>query len=247
MSSRPKPLDPRAKLALVAVVSILAIAIPHLGSLAALAVVLLLVVGVDEHLSVKDWLRSLEPFKVLIPIILVLNTFFYGSGQVIWNPAGIGWPLALTVGGINTSLVIAARLLVIAAAVAWFTATTAAESFEVALTRLGAPWMLAFLVSLTLRLVPEIRNRFQAIEEAQRSRGLVYEGGPIERTRALILILVPFLVSVIRYGFELGEALEVRGYGRADRRTYQETLSFGRNDVLLSLFAVVLLVAFAVT
>lgn len=231
-------LDPRAKLVFAAVVILLAVAIPRVESLAGLAAVLTIVVAIGRGLSVRTWVALLAPFKVLVPIILILNTWFYGSGAVLWAIEPAGLPVRLTAGGLEASIVIAARLLVIAAAAAWFAATTTAEAFEVALSRLGVPWTLALLLSLTLRLVPELRVRYRSIEEAQRSRGLVYEGGPFDRARARLPVFVPFFVAVIRYGYELGEALQVRGFGLAERRTYQITLQFGRTDALFSLLSV---------
>lgn len=239
-------LDPRAKLAFAAAVSLVAVAIPRLWALAGLGAVLAVVVATGQGLSLREWVGLLAPFKVLVPVILVLNAFFYGGGAVIWSVEAFGLPLRLTTGGLEASAVIAARLLVIAAAAAWFAATTTAEAFEVALVRLGVPWTLALLLSLTLRLVPELRASYRSVEEAQRSRGLVYEGGPLDRARARLPVFVPFFVAVIRYGYELGEALQVRGFGLAERRTYQVTLSFGRVDALFSLLSAGVLVGFAV-
>lgn len=241
-----RTIDPRAKLALVVVVSVLALIIPRIDALASLGAVVALVVAAGRGFSVREWLGLLAPFKVLIPIILVLNAFFYGGGTVFWSVAVLGLPVKLTSGGIETSIVIAGRLLVIAAVAAWFGATTETEAFEVALERLGVPWSLAFVLSLTVRLVPELRARYRAVEEAQRSRGLVYEGGPISRARARLPVFIPFFVSIIRYGYELGEALEVRGYGLAERRTYQTSLEYGPSDAVFSVFALVVFVGFAV-
>lgn len=240
-------LDPRAKLGFVVVVSLLAVAIPRVESLAGLAVVLGVVVVFGRGLSVREWLALLAPFKFLVPVILVLNAFFYGGGAVIWSIDASGLPIRLTTGGIEASVVIAARLLVIAATAAWFAATTTAEAFEVALAHLGVPWTLAFMLSLTLRLVPELRSRYRSVEEAQQSRGLVYEGGPIERARARLPVFIPFFVAIIRYGYELGEALEIRGFGSSDRRTYQVTLSFGQIDALFTALSAGVLVGFAAT
>lgn len=241
-----RQLDPRAKLALAAVVSLLAVVIPRLDALAGLGLVVVAVVAAGRGLSVRAWLGLLAPFRVLIPVILVLNAVFYGGGAVLWGVEVFGLPLRLTTGGIEASLVIAARLLVIAGVAAWFAASTDAEALEVALARLGVPWTLAFVLSLTVRLVPELRSRYRTIEEAQRARGLSFEGGPLARARARLPVFIPFFVAVVRYGYDLGEALQVRDFGRADRRTYQLTLSFGRTDALFALFAAAVLVGFAV-
>lgn len=239
-----RQLDPRAKLALAVALSGLAVVLPRVDALAALGAVMAVVVAVGRGLSVRGWIGLLAPFKWLVPLILGLNAFFYGGGAVLWRLDGV--PLRLTVGGIESSIVIAGRLLVIAAVAAWFAATTDAEAFEAALARLGVPWTLAFVISLTVRLGPELRTRYRTIEEAQRSRGLEYEGGPFARARARMPVFIPFFVAVVRYGYELGEALEVRGFGRADRRTSQVALAFGPADALFSLFAVAVLAGFAV-
>lgn len=240
-----RALDPRAKLAFVVAVSLLAVALPRLDALATLGGVLVAVVVMGRGFSLRTLVGLLAPFKLLVPIILVLNAFFYGGGAVLWSMEILGWPLRLTAGGIEASLVIAARLLVIAAVAAWFAATTDAEAFEVSLARLGVPWTLAFVLSLTVRLVPELRARYRAVEDAQRSRGLTFEGGPLRRVRSRRPVLFPFFVAVIRYGYELGDALAVRGFGRAERRTYQLSPAFTRTDSLFALFAVVVLLGFA--
>jgi energy-coupling factor transport system permease protein len=237
-----RELDPRSKLAFAGTVAVLAVAIPRLDSLAALALVLTLVVGLGRGLGLREWVGRLAPFKLLVPVIFVLNAFFYGAGDVLWRAPLV--PVAVTVGGIETSALIAARLLVVASAASWFAATTDPAEFEVALSSLGVPWRFAFVLSLTLRLVPELRARFRTIEEAQRARGLAVEGGPLARTRARVPMLVPFLASVVRYGFELSDALVVREFDRADERTHVVGVAHGRADYALYAAAALLAVGF---
>lgn len=237
-----RDLDPRPKLALAVVLAFLAVAIPRLDALAGIALVTAAVVAAGEGFGLRPWIGALAPFKVLVPLIFVLNAAFYGGGEVLWRAPAV--PVAVTVGGVETSAVIAARLLVIAAVAAWFSATTEPEEFEVALSSLGVPWGFAFLLSLTLRLVPEMRGRFRTIEEAQRSRGLVMEGGPISRARARIPMLIPFLVSVVEYGYDLSEALSVRDFGHTRERTYLVQLEHGRPDYALYAFSIAVLAAF---
>lgn len=234
--------DPRAKLAFAAAVSVVAIVIPELPSFGALALILAAVVAYGRGFGLREWIGSLAPLKLLVPIILVLNSFFYGGGTVLWTLSGT--PLNLTVGGIHASAVIAARLLVLAGVASWFALTTETEAFEVALTRLGVPWSFAFLLSLTLRLVPEMRSRFHTIEEAQRSRGLEISGHPLQRARARIPMLVPFLASVIQYGYDLAEALEARDYGAVRDRTSVVTLTHHRIDYVFYVVSIALVAGF---
>lgn len=236
--------DPRAKLAFTTVVALLAVLIPDLYALATLGAILLVVVAIGPQTFRVDWMGTLAPFKILIPIILLLNAFFYGSGTVLWGTAVLGVPVNLTVGGVHASAVIAARLVVLAGIASWFSLTTDAEEFEAALTRLGVPWSFAFVLSLTVRLVPEMRDRYHAIEEAQLSRGVVIEGGPIKRARARVPMFIPFFVSIVNYGYELTEALTIRDYGRHANRTTIVRLEHGPMDYACYLVSIALIVGF---
>lgn len=234
--------DPRAKLFLVASVVVLAMSTPDIYRAAVLFVGLVLFVTVTGGITVESWLRSLTPVFYLIPILLVLNSIFYAGGPLIWSTSVWSFEPGLTVGGVRTAVLIAVRLLVVAGVAVWFAGTTAAETFEVALVDFGVPWSVAFLLSLTLRLVPEMRRRFRTIEEAQRSRGLDFSGGPIARTRARFPMFLPFLVAVIRYGYELSEALTARGFDDIEERTSVVSIEHRPVDFLLYLFGIALLV-----
>lgn len=226
-----RDLDPRSKLAFVLAVVAVAVAIPSMAALTGLGLLLTALVAVGGGLGLREWIGSLAAFRFVIPVILVLNAVFYGGGSVVWRVPP-GW-LAVTTGGLETSAVIASRLVVIAAVAAWFAATTDAEAFEAALVDFGVPWTFAFTVSLSVSLVPALRDRFRAVEEAQRARGVSYEGGPVARIRARVPVFVPFLAGVVEYGFELAEALVVRDFGTSDQRTSVVTVSHGRADLAL--------------
>lgn len=226
-----RDLDPRSKLGFVVAVVAVAVAIPSLAALAGLGLLLTALVAAGGGLGLREWIGSLAVFRFVLPVILVLNAVFYGGGSVVWRVPP-GW-LAVTTGGLETSALIASRLVVIAAVAAWFAATTDAEAFEAALVSLGVPWTFAFTLSLTLALVPVLRERFRSVEEAQRARGVTYTGGPIARARARVPVFVPFLAGVVEYGFELTEALVVRDFGASDRRTSVAVVAHGRADVAL--------------
>ncbi len=241
--SRGVSFDPRSKLALVVSVVIAALVAGGVARISVLLGLFVVFVAVTGGMGVFAWARSLKPILYLLPILLVLNTVFYAGGQVYWAVPLGPINLAVTAGGIETAVLIAVRLLLIAGVAAWFAGTTAAEAFEVGLVTLGIPWSFAFLLSLTLRLVPEMRRRFQVIEDAQRSRGLDLSGGPVARVRARVPMLLPFFVAVIRYGYELSEALTARGFDSIDERTSLVRIGHGPADYGVYLLAVTLVVA----
>lgn len=239
-----RDLDPRSKLAFVVPVFLLGAVADAIVSLLALGGVIVAVVVAGRDLSFRQWIGALSPFKYLIPLILALNSVFYGGGEVLAAlPLG-AFRVTVTVGGIQTSVLIALRLLVLASAAAWFGLTTGATEFERGLTLVGVPWRLAFIGSLTLRLVPEMRTRFRNIEDAQRARGLEVSGGPVARARSRLPMLVPFLASIVQYGYELSDALTVRDFDRDATRTSMIELRYSRADYLLFSTAAVLFVVF---
>lgn len=233
-------LDPRSKLAFVLVVSGLAIAMAGFEPLTLLAAAVIMLVAAGRGLRVRSWLGFLSTLKVLVPAIFLLNLLFYAGGTVLWQLPVV--PLSITLGGLKTSFLIILRLLVIAGVAAWFAQTTDAEAFEAALVRLHVPWPLAFVFSLTLRLLPEMSARFRMVEDAQLSRGLTLEGGPIRQARARIPMLLPFFVAIIEYGYELSDALVVREFGRSKHRTSLVSLAYHRADYVLYGVSAILLV-----
>lgn len=239
-------LDPRSKAVFVLVVVAVATVARDAATLAALGAVVLATVAAGRDVTLSGVARALAPFRFIVPVILVLNAVFYGGGDVLWGVSVASIPVTVTTGGIATAVEIALRLLVIAAAAAWFAAATTPVEFERGLVAVGVPWRLAFVFSLTLRLVPELRARFRDIEDAQRARGLDIGGGPVSQARARIPMFVPFLVAVIQYGYELADALEVRDFGATPNRTFLLELRFDRVDAAFALYAGAVLAAFAV-
>lgn len=235
-------LDPRSKLALTLAVIVVAVMAGTWLPLVGLLAFVLAVVAIGRGFGPMAWIRSIGPILYLVPILLVLNTLFYVGGDPIWTVPVAGFTFGITTGGIATSVLIALRLLVIAGVAAWFAATTDAERFEAGLVHLGVPWSMAFLLSLSMRLVPTMRQRFTVIEEAQRSRGLHLEGGIIQNARDRIPMFVPFLSAIIRYGYELSDALTARGFDSIEQRTMLVDVEHDRADYGIYLLSIAVLV-----
>lgn len=234
----PPRFDPRAKLALAVGFVLAGFLTGSIRSqLLLLGMLTVLVVGLGE-VGFREWLGALAPLGILLVLLVGINTIFYASGPA-WVSVPVGpVDLALTAGGLQTAVLIAVRLVLVAGAAAWFSLATETERFEVALAEIGVPWSFAFLLSLTVGLVPELRARFRTIEESQQSRGLDLSGGPISRTRARLPMLVPFLVATIRYGYELSRALTARGFDEPGPRTSITAVDHGPADIGLYLLAV---------
>lgn len=234
--------DPRAKLFFLLIIVILAILIPLPLYLSGL--LLIIIILASAFRIFKKLIDYLSPLKLLIPLLLVLNLLFYAHGDMIWNFDLYFFTLSVTYGGLETSLTILLRFFTIASAAALFALSTDPEKFERTLVILRIPWKLAFIFSLTLRLVPDLKRRYKKIEEAQLSRGLDLKGNPIHRIKARIPMIIPFLASVIRYGYDLSEALKARSFDEIKSRTYMMEVRHKPKDYGLYFFSVGLLVVY---
>ena len=73
-----------------------------------------------------------------------------------------------------------------------FLATTTVEELAFALTRLGLPYRVGFVITLAFRLVPVFLEAALAVVDAQRCRGLDFTRGRFhERIARFVPVIVP--------------------------------------------------------
>lgn len=231
--------DPRSKLFFTLILVVLSLLIPIPIYLLSLLGIILITASAGRAL--KGLLGYMSPLKLLIPLLLILNLFFYAHGKVIWSFDLRIFTLSVTYGGIETSIMILLRFFVIASAAALFAVTTDPEEFELALVWLKIPWKLAFIFSLTLRLVPDVKRRYKKIEEAQLTRGLTIGRSPLKKIKARVPMVIPFLAAIIRYGYELTEALKARNFDDIEKRSSLLRLEHGFHDYILYIFSISIL------
>ncbi|MFB9909590.1 energy-coupling factor transporter transmembrane component T family protein [Allokutzneria oryzae] len=156
-----------------------------------LAGCLLLVVGMWSLAGIP--LRELA--RQLRPLVLVLALL--GIAQVLL----LGWQAALAVLLRLITLVLLATLV---------TMTSRTDDMIAALERAAGPLRvfglrphrIAFVLSMTLRFIPLIKEKADEIRAAQRARGV---------ERSSLALLLPLLVKVLRMADHIAEALDARG------------------------------------
>lgn len=188
------PLDPRSKLALAFVATVLLMAFSHwaflTGSLGSLIIAVLL------FRLFQLWLNFLKNlgFAVL--------TFFL----IAW----IAFDL-------QTGIVSGLRLLNIGTAFFLFFQTTPPDHLSNALLKMGFPYPFAFVLNASMQFIPVLIRRARNIRDAQRSRGIPIEGG-IKSILYLPAFAGPLLIQAFKFADELAEAMEARGFGISGRR-----------------------------
>jgi energy-coupling factor transport system permease protein len=110
--------------------------------------------------------------------------------------------------------------------------TTCPSEFAASLSRIGAPYSLAYAVSLALRYIPDVQRDWEAISQAQQARGVELSGkaAPLKRLRGMAAILIPLVLTSIERIDTISRAMELRSFGKHKRRTWYAARPFSRAD-----------------
>ncbi len=234
-------LDPRTKMFLLIGAFVLAfLFVNPLYGLVVLAVVLLFGYAAKSLVNLKRiWF-----ILVMIAVVSVALWSVFASGE---TPLFAFVELEAVLYGIGSALRI--DITIIAGMI--FLSTTRNEEITTGLVKLGIPYRFAFAISTALRLVPTIVATGSTIGQAQRSRGLDLDSGSVlERVRKRVPLLIPVFVSTIRSTNIFSMALESKGFGASNERTYFLRLAMERRDVVTllifaGLFAAAVVLRFA--
>lgn len=208
------------------------------GNVAGYAVAAIFLVSMIRlsHVPVKFMLKGMKAIAFLIVITVVFNTFMT-PGEVLIQV----WKLKVTKEGLIMAAKLAVRLsfLIVGSSIMTLTTTPnqltdAIESVMGPLKRLHVPvHEVAMMMSIALRFIPILMEETDKIMKAKEARGASFDSGNlIDKTKALIPLLVPLFISAFRRANDLAMAMEARCYRGGDSRTKMKPLIYRRRDVL---------------
>lgn len=195
-----------------------------LGPLLVALVVLLLVGG---------W----PNLKRLLPIVIAL----FVVGLVVWpaftpqgGPVLLSTPIAdLTQHELLFALGRTGRIITFIFGGLVFVTTTTNEEIVAGLRSLGIPFAFCFAIGTALRLFPTILGATGTVRQAQAARGHeIGKGGPLDRIRSYIPLLIPVFMTAIRNVSTQSMALEARGFDTRRERTFYNRHRFRPPDWL---------------
>jgi energy-coupling factor transport system permease protein len=191
-----------------------------------LAAVLALVLAATASAGALPVLHRMR--WLMIPVF-VFTTLIW----TVFFPATPGVPvdrwLALRYG-----LGMAFRLEVYLASGFLFLAATSIEEFAFALSSLGVPYRVGFVLTLAFRLVPVFLDAALTVRDAQRCRGLDFATGNFaERITRYVPVIVPVFIGGLRRADQMAFALEVRGFSSGRTRTSLPRPGMNGADVAL--------------
>lgn len=213
----------------------------------AIATVFLAVVIKVSKVPLKFIVRGLKAIVILLMFTVVMNLFLTKGGEEIFG----FWIFHISEQGLRTSVFMAVRLiyLIMGSSLMTFTTTPNSltdgiESLLHPLNRFHVPvHEVAMMMSIALRFIPILLEETDKIMKAQIARGADLESGNIiQKTKAMVPILVPLFVSAFRRANDLAMAMEARCYCGGERRTKMKPLIYKNRDYMAYTVTVVYLV-----
>lgn len=226
-------LDPRLKILEMIALIALIFTCNNFASLGAVFALVAIIVFVSK-IPVKTILKSLKPILFIIIFTAVLN-LFYGTGEPLIK-FGI---IKITENGIITAVFMAVRIVLLVIISSLLTYTTSPTSLTDAIESLLKPLTyvkvdvhtIAMTMTIALRFIPTLIEEIDKIMSAQKSRGADMESGNIiQRSKALVPILIPLFISSFRRANELAYAMECRCYSGGKGRTKMKQMKLRALD-----------------
>lgn len=115
-----------------------------------------------------------------------------------------------------------------------FLLTTNPSEFASSLNGVGVHYKISFAVALTLRYFPDIQRTYVDISQAQQARGLELSAKARlgDRFKNSLLIIIPLIFSTLDRIELITNAMDLRGFGKENKRTWFVRKRLGRDDLV---------------
>ena len=233
-------LDPRFKIVITFIYILMLFTGSNIVCLAVGAVYTIMAILISK-IPFKMFVKSIKPIFPFLILTAVMNIVFVGSGDIVFE-----WKfLKITQDGINTSIFMIVRIVLLIAGSSLLTYTTSPITLTDAIERLLSPLKkikvpvheLAMMMSIALRFIPTLIEETDKIMSAQKARGAEIDTGSFTtRAKNMVSILVPLFISSFRRADELATAMECRCYHGGEGRTrLRQMKSASRDYIALTL------------
>ena len=126
-----------------------------------------------------------------------------------------------------------------------FVCTTNPSEFAASLNRIGVSYKISYAVALALRYIPDIQREYRDISLAQQARGVEMSSRKvslIQRLKAAGSILIPLILSSMERIETISNAMELRGFGKNQKRSWYMSRKFSRMDIAFMVGSIVLMI-----
>ncbi len=191
------------------------------------------------QLIISGSIRNMRRIRYILIVLTV-------SSMILWNLFASGETVIwwrISVESLYFSIARTMLMILMISAGMILISTTRNEELVNGMILLGMPYRVGFAISTALRLVPTIVSSTITISQAQRSRGLDLDSGNlVQRIRKFLPLLVPVFLSTIRNTNIFGMALESKGFGAKEKRTFYLVFDMRIVDYVILAFSIIFVV-----
>lgn len=188
-----------------------------------------LFVSIALSLAVMLPLEKLVVFLVVYLVFILWSRLLPEMARQTWRLRWIllflfviDWWLV----SLELAFVITLRLILLSGVFALFFSTTTTNELGLALESLKIPYRYAFSINLAFQSIGLLQEEWQAIKEAQQSRGILikFEGIKqlVKQIGDLIALTVPAIVLTTRRAWAITEAAYSRGFDSPKRISFYQ-------------------------
>jgi len=239
-------LDPRIKILLSLIFTLLVFAVSRPAASACIAAGLI-VLWLAAQMPFKKIIGYLKFLSLMVAFITLLQMLFGPGSHYIVKPLiPQGVPLLGGIGSLKwEGLVLGAvsglRLLSLVLLLPLLTGSASAHELAQGLAGLRINYRAAFVITSALNLVPALEEEARFIIDAQKLRGMSAfdERSPWGRLKAYPAVAVPLIISALRRSQSMAYAMDSRAFGAYPVRTWRVPLMMKARDIRTIVVSVV--------
>lgn len=197
----------------------------------------------SSGLGWRYWLRKMRFILFYISFIVLVQMLVAHQGVPLWQIQLGPWRLAIWSGGLLQGLALGIRFLNLIGVSFLFVATTDPIRLVQGLIQAGLPYRWGYMVITALRFIPGYQDDFSQVRLAIRLKGIRYQGFTLKRLMNMLrYLLVPLLSNTINRVDTLSMSMDGRAFGLYNKRTFMNRLPITKEDIIIALVAVLVLI-----
>lgn len=165
----------------------------------------------------------------------------YQTRHLLFHIAG---PYNVTLEQLFYMLNVSLKYLTVIPIALLFIVATDPSEFASSLYKIGVSYRVGYSVSIALRYVPDIQRDFHNISQAQQARGidLSRKAKLMTRLKNAAAILMPLILSSLSRIEVISNAMELRGFGKSNKRTWYNQRPFRARDFAAIAFVTIVMI-----
>jgi len=193
-------------------------------------------VGLVLVTMAQIWKAYLRVALILFPISLTLIVMqsIAPAFPKPWTPIVPLGPFTIWQEGIYSGVTMLLRIMSMTTFALVTIMTSHPSDIFTSLQKIGLPYALNFILTMTLQLIPILQNEFAVVLNAQKSRAMKGTG-----FAAILPSMVPVFVGAIERVQQLSISLESRAFGSKGKKTSFRQVTMHLRDYIIMISAIV--------